>query len=187
MTKYYKPIASKFITTDSISYNKDNKQYSLTTWLTNMESTDYIKYKRGNVSYSLTEWLNKIYPVGCVWLSTESTNPGNIVGGSWTKIEGRFLWATGNTPKQMGGSRSHSHGSGDLYACMGSPAGNADALGFTAVGWHGATSTYSVPGKGGHEAYGHNQRSHDTAIGGSTASTETLPPYFEVYMYYRTA
>lgn len=56
--------------------------------------------------------VDLLYPVGSVYMSVSSTNPGNIFGGSWTQITGRFLYCTTNS-KQTGGSNtinlSHTH------------------------------------------------------------------------------
>ena len=35
--------------------------------------------------------FNSIYPVGSIYLSYNSTNPGNLFGGTWAQIQGRFL------------------------------------------------------------------------------------------------
>ena len=31
------------------------------------------------------------YPVGAIYMSVDSTNPGSIFGGTWEQIKGRFL------------------------------------------------------------------------------------------------
>lgn len=40
--------------------------------------------------------LDLIYPVGAVYISTSSTNPGTLFGGTWTAIEGKFLLGAGS-------------------------------------------------------------------------------------------
>lgn len=37
--------------------------------------------------------LDKVYPVGSIYMSMGSTEPGTLFGGTWSKIEGRFLYA----------------------------------------------------------------------------------------------
>lgn len=34
------------------------------------------------------------YPVGAIYISTDSTSPASLFGGSWTRIEGKFLLGT---------------------------------------------------------------------------------------------
>ena len=56
--------------------------------------------------------LNMIYPVGSYYLSTKSTSPSTIFGGSWSALTGRFLYCNSST--STGGSNnaivvSHNH------------------------------------------------------------------------------
>ena len=37
--------------------------------------------------------LDKVYPVGAIYMSMGETDPGTLFGGTWSKIEGRFLYA----------------------------------------------------------------------------------------------
>ena len=41
--------------------------------------------------------LDKIYPVGAVYISTSSTDPGTLFGGTWTQIQNQFLLAAGSS------------------------------------------------------------------------------------------
>ena len=51
----------------------------------------------------------KIYPVGAIYISTSSTNPSVLFGGSWQQITGRFLLACGGGygAGAVGGEASH--------------------------------------------------------------------------------
>ena len=42
--------------------------------------------------------LEKCYPVGAVYLSTVSTSPAAVIGGTWERIENKALVAIGDTP-----------------------------------------------------------------------------------------
>lgn len=59
--------------------------------------------------------LDVIYPVGSIYMSVNSTDPSLLFGGTWAKIENRFLLAAGNTWKagSIGGASTinlaHSH------------------------------------------------------------------------------
>lgn len=44
---------------------------------------------------AFTNLLAAMYPVGSVYLSTTSTSPSSIIGGTWTQVEGATLAATG--------------------------------------------------------------------------------------------
>ena len=41
--------------------------------------------------------LEKVYPIGSYYWSSSNISPSNIFGGSWTKINGRFLFASDNS------------------------------------------------------------------------------------------
>ena len=40
--------------------------------------------------------VDHIYPVGSIYISTSSTSPATLFGGTWNQIEGKFLVANGN-------------------------------------------------------------------------------------------
>lgn len=42
--------------------------------------------------------LDDVYPVGSIYMSVNNVNPSTLFGGTWTKIEGRFLLASGELP-----------------------------------------------------------------------------------------
>lgn len=48
-------------------------------------------------------------PIGYIYISTNSTNPGNLFGGTWTQLEDRFLLGAGSTytAGNTGGSSTH--------------------------------------------------------------------------------
>lgn len=53
--------------------------------------------------------IDLIYPVGSIYLSTVSTSPQTLFGGSWTQIKGYYLYAgtTGNSSYTGTGTQSH--------------------------------------------------------------------------------
>ena len=48
-------------------------------------------------SGGLTYDLDKVYPIGSIYMSVNSANPSTLFGGTWQKIQGRFLLASGTT------------------------------------------------------------------------------------------
>lgn len=66
--------------------------------------------------------FNKIYPVGSIYMSVNSTNPSTLFGGEWERIEDKFLLASGTTYANgsTGGSAdavvvTHNHSANDKY------------------------------------------------------------------------
>ena len=52
---------------------------------------------------------NKIYPIGSIYMSVNSTNPSELFGGEWERIQDRFLLASGTTYANgsTGGEATH--------------------------------------------------------------------------------
>lgn len=114
------------------------------------------------------------YPVGSIYIAYNHTNPGTLFGGTWTRIQNAFLWATTSTGTigQTGGEQtvtltvdelpSHSHGS--VYSQHAE--GTKNAAWYTAAG---SSLAYGVVATGEGEA--HNN----------------MPPYIQVSVWRRTA
>ncbi len=53
--------------------------------------------------------LNNVYKVGAIYISTDSTSPASIYGGTWERIQDKFLLASGDTYTggTTGGSATH--------------------------------------------------------------------------------
>ena len=139
--------------------------------------------------------ISAAWPIGAVFISVEDVNPGSQLGGSWVKFgEGKTLIGvdTADTDfdesEKTGGSKAHNHGLASGSALIGSPSGNANALGYK-VSQIGslAGSIYSVGNSPSSAANGHPNRSHNTALGGSTDSGTTLQPYITVYFWKRVS
>ena len=56
-----------------------------------------------------TSLFDLIYPVGAVYISMNNTSPATLFGGSWTKIEGKFLLGTSSAypSGSSGGEETH--------------------------------------------------------------------------------
>ncbi|MDO5841694.1 MAG: hypothetical protein Q4Q24_00300 [Methanobrevibacter ruminantium] len=57
----------------------------------------------------LSEFWKKIYPVGSIYISVNSTSPQTLFGGTWEQIQDRFLLASGSTYSAgaIGGEATH--------------------------------------------------------------------------------
>lgn len=124
--------------------------------------------------------VDKIYPVGSIYMSVNSTNPGTLFGGTWQRIEGRSLlgasasYGAGSTGGEanhiltVSEIPAHSHPLGDGVQFVGS----------------GAPVTWNIDARTGdknYKAYG------TTASTGGNASHNNMPLYLSVYMWQRTA
>lgn len=120
--------------------------------------------------------FNKIYPVGSIYMSINSTDPSELFGGEWEQIKDRFLLACGTTYSNgaTGGEAthkltvneipSHEHLTGNR-ASYGT--GNVNAT----IGYYNSGSTSSV----------------STSLTGGSQAHNNMPPYLAVYCWVRIA
>lgn len=79
-------------------------QYNLDHWNSNTDIIDSELDALQNITDSTfkTALLNFCYPVGSLYWSSKSTNPGTLFGGTWTQIKDRFVLACGDTYTTQG-------------------------------------------------------------------------------------
>lgn len=135
----------------------------------------------------LSDVLLAIYPVGAIYISTVSTSPATLFGGTWSALGGRILigadgtYAAGST----GGAAGHSHGLSGGFAKLSYTTGSTTIyLGSKAGEWDSVRSSTLASNV---SEVSSSTRSYGLGLGGSTDSGSTLPPYLSVYMWERTA
>ena len=181
----FRGVQVKLLEDDKLEYTIS--RLSSTKDYTNEELYQMINELREQVS-SNSVFL-KSYPVGSIYISTSSTNPGNTYGGTWVEYgKGKTLVGVDscdtdfNTVEKIGGEKthtltvnempSHSH-SITRISPYGLPYNNSSG---TSLG-SGSIVTYS-------ESYEPLYKIENT--GGSQAHNN-LQPYITVYMWKRTA
>ena len=144
----------------------------------------------------MANWVNLldiIYPIGSVYITSTTTSPASLVGGTWTQITNKYLYCS-TTPKQNGGSASHSHSlSGNGGACLDLGPGANDrqyliinrrlntSLKFTpSIGQYWLAGPYAL--NPGEEYY-----SPLELMGNTDTNSSFLPSYYSVCVYIRTA
>lgn len=116
------------------------------------------------------------YPVGSVYISTASTSPATLFGGTWSRLRDRFLLAAGSVAAGATGGAAqvtltesqlpvHSHRVPNIKITA------ADAGYAYAESWGG----------------GSESRDLSTESAGAGQAHENMPPYLAVYMWERTA
>ena len=138
-----------------------------------------------------------MYPVGSIYMSVNSTNPSILFGGTWERLQDRFLLAAGSSYSAgtTGGEATHtlqiseipSHGHTLLQAGgsgaqitpnAGSGAGSVTIKAYDAgSGWIPSGSQY----------IGTNSWPAQTQSVGGGGAHNNMPPYLSVYMWKRTA
>lgn len=125
------------------------------------------------IDYNINSIVLQAYPIGSIYMSVNSTDPGTLFGGTWTRIQGRFLLAAGDgyAAGSTGGEAAHVLTIYEMPAHthnIGSASGT-DMAAFPENKYAGSTSSITSSSTGGGAA--HNN----------------MPPYLAVYIWQRTA
>lgn len=142
----------------------------------------------------LESLIDFIFPVNSVYISYSHVSPAELFGGTWTRIENQFLWATtsGGTIGQTGGeqnvtlttSQIPSHTHGFQYSTNGgSSYSTADA------GRHRDDNRYTDTNYLGMTNSVEEFAKYRVRVGpaGSGGSHNNMPPYIQVSIWRRTA
>lgn len=129
------------------------------------------------------------FPIGYIYMSTNSTSPASTYGGTWSPLtDSKFLRPSGSW-NSIGGASSNTH---NHWMPLGKENG-LSGLSATGVGGWSDGTKYSLRAA----AVAHSIFTEETYIGAgggnATESTtynqtiSTLPPYRTCYCWYRTA
>lgn len=140
------------------------------------------------------------YPVGAIYISTVSTSPASLFGGTWEQIKDRFLYSVGDTAfaGQQGGEISHTLTVNEMpahYHILGHTGGHTAysvtwGNMYASVEIPSATAVAHTPGQAltGTNSLGVFQdEDHVTANSGGGLAHNNMPPYLTVYMWQRVA
>lgn len=140
--------------------------------------------KNGAAGWSYGAWvvtptMLSVYPLGSIYLSVNSVNPGELFGGTWERIQDVFLLASGNTydAGSTGGEREHKLTVNEMPSHQHTLA-NGNAAGPT-YDWTPAAVQLN-----GENGWTWNANTHP--VGGGAAHNN-MPPYLAVYVWKRTA
>ena len=157
----------------------------------NFTAEDYY-FKKNNTYQRMIDFF---YPVGSILMNeNKDYDPNKLLGGTWEKINDRFLiGASEDTPiKSQGGSATHAHGqrdgrNGNLASAIGAVNNNPGTIGYKAVNdtYIGALggATYVVASSN----ISFSSWNHFTAVVGQTAEASTLPPYYAINIWRRVS
>ena len=141
----------------------------------------------------VTNMVNLIYPVGSIYISTNSTNPNALFGvGTWEQVQGRFLlgqsssYAAGST----GGEATHTLTEAEMPKHVHKLSLNWTSGGSasTSGGEPWAIEMTSGTGDGvGTWPYGTDSGASGFGYTGNSQAHNNMPPYLSVYIWKRTA
>lgn len=143
--------------------------------------------------------FDDVYPVGSIYMSVNSTNPGTLFGGTWEQIEDTFLLAAGTTYSagSTGGEAAHTLTGGELPKTSGEwwmrrmSWGTGSSQSSALFGGASGIAS-SAAGSGGADSvayYSGVSRTPDTIKleFGNDEAHNNMPPYLAVYVWKRTA
>lgn len=142
-----------------------------------------------NAAGSYVSLLDFIYPVGSIYMSVNSADPGTLFGGTWQQIKDRFLLSAGDTyaAGNTGGSAkatlpSHTHtfGSGGYNLWVAKKGKGSTEPGNQISG----DAKYYAAATGGSTA-NYKWLSSVDSKGVSDVSQANMPPYLAVYVWQR--
>ena len=162
--------------------------------------------REAEIAQMETNYLDYMYPVGSIYMSVGNTSPAVLFGGTWAKIEGKFLLASSSTYTNgaTGGSATHTpSGTVGGHALTDKEIAPHDH-GYYRVNYtYPNESTYHLNNDAQHAYFDFNAHDHtgNMYAGDGTVITEaqahthpftgtsqdTMPPYLAVNVWKRTA
>lgn len=147
-------------------YHRYYKSGAWSTW------SEYV-----NASDLLNKVLDKVWPVNSYYISHSHTSPASLFGGTWHRVESRFLWGTpeSGTIGATGGEQTHTLTVSEMPA-------HTHAV-------HSRT-VYSTSGSGNAltiQKYGSETENPAIYETGGGAAHNNMPPYVNVAIWRRTA
>ena len=128
----------------------------------------------------VNELLEKVYPIGSIYMSIVDNSPQNFLGGTWERIEDKFLLSAGTSymAGSEGGSAEHTLTIDEM------PSHKHQLESGVGVDWSDQGATTSPISFLPEISNGRNIESK--AVGGGLPHNN-MPPYLAVYMWKRTA
>lgn len=125
--------------------------------------------------------IDKIYPIGSIYMSVNSTNPSVLFGGTWEQLKDRFLLGSGNTY-----SNGATGGAATVTLNINQIPVHSHAQVVTANPGTGSINGRRdyVSDNTGLSSY---QQGVNTYNAGGGQAHNNMPPYLVVYMWKRTA
>lgn len=136
--------------------------------------------------------LDLVYPVGSIYMSANATSPASFLGGSWERIQGRFLLAASSsyTAGSTGGEATHTLTEAELPEISGSFGGTSSGNAWGVLGTSSGVFSRSepIPAPTNTEKSSTNTRNATVNMSfGSGQAHNNMPPYLAVYVWKRTA
>lgn len=120
-----------------------------------------------------------------IWASNDPTSPASFIGGTWERVEGKFIMGASDTypAGSTGGSATHSQTASEVARHNHNIGTNQEGTELTVPQWKSyITSVSQVSDPEGYKCYG--MSTFDTGDG---APMDILNPYYSAYIWRRVA
>lgn len=162
---------------DSVAWDNVSNKPSSYTPASHTHDDRY--FTESEIDTKLSDLFLKVYPVGSIYISANSTNPGTLFGGTWTALDqGRVLIGANSTyaAGTTGGEFTHTITTDEMPSHAHSGSTGYESANHThsgSTGWqsadhvHGFSGTTSYSGDHGHSAWTDSQgwHQHNSGIG----------------------
>lgn len=127
--------------------------------------------------------VNLIYPVGSIYISINSKNPGDIFGGTWERIKGKMLVGVDEDDTDFNSS-GKTGGEKEVTLTVDKIPGHIHTVtGYAGTGqWASGEIWFRAAADGGNAT-----KSKTTSSTGGGQPHNNMPPYYTVYIFVRTA
>ena len=141
----------------------------------------YNETEGGTVQIDGVNIFNAIYPVGSIYMNVTLVDPATLFGGTWSRLEDRFLLAAGQTYQagDVGGEATHLLTTDEMpsHRHVGIYGGNGERK-----GGYGSTGTHTgILNENTTTEY----ETFTTGYTGGSQAHNNMPPYLVVYMWQR--
>ena len=157
----------------------------------NKTGATYHRYYANGAWSAWTSSALAAYPVGSYYISGNDTSPASLFGGTWHRIESRFLWAAPSTSTlgATAGEMTHTLTASEMPSHT-HGATNGTLLGLRGV--DGKVERFRVASGSSYYAFGATAMDGisyggDVASTGGGAAHNNMPPYVTVAIWRRTA
>ena len=179
-------------------------KYLTGTWLRTIATTDLGKTPPKVAVLDNSGWIyyrtpvDLIYPVGSIYMSVNATNPKELFGGTWERIQGRFLLGAsdGYAAGSQGGEATHKLTTSEIpyHDHIIGQAGNTSKILPTQIAVNDSSqSEYVTTLQGGASGWYKSSVAWDGRIATRNQTSpyghshNNMPPYLAVYIWKRTA
>lgn len=135
----------------------------------------------GTIEQAKKDILLSAYPVGALFMSSESTSPAILFGGTWERIKGAFIWGIddGEQAGITGGEKEHTLTVDEM------PSHSHYQKKFW--GTAGSSGTAYTAAQELTEAHEYALNIDTTRTSGDGQAHNNMPPYYGAYIWRRTA